>query len=86
MLSGFSSFLKRHTAIVSLLGIALALPTAYGVYVYLKRTQRTDNGNGGDQSGDRRGKKLNELRGKLVSVVHFQLHIEYITVCKAYIS
>lgn len=69
MLTGLAAFLKRHSAVVSLVGLALALPSAYGIYWYLLK--RANQQNNRQQTSDRRGEKLNELRGKLVSLKRF---------------
>ncbi|KAK3749918.1 hypothetical protein QZH41_017370, partial [Actinostola sp. cb2023] len=70
MLSGFSSFIKRHTAIVSVLGFAIALPTVYAIYLYLKKTRQQNDENREESSSDRRGEKLDELRGKLLALTN----------------
>ncbi|KXJ14965.1 uncharacterized protein LOC110238056 [Exaiptasia diaphana] len=62
MLSGFSSFIKRHsTTVIVGVGLSLAVPAAYAIYRYLKNTNQQANA----EASERRGEKLNELRGKL---------------------
>jgi Na+/H+ antiporter NhaB len=74
-MSSFLPFLKRHTVVFSVLSLAVAMPSMYLLYLYLKRIHHSRDQDQEQNLRERRRQKLAELRGKLVSAGRNCVHL-----------